>query len=170
VKKLPPHCRERPLWRSPWRPSTDVKWFCHQAGNGTAPVPYEDRIFSQLQVAARTSHGSNLASGGMPWRVKGAKRATTTGEPGVGAVKESRTVVGNARRGVPSWSHAALLESFPPVATRAGTAAGPYKGDSFAASENVPCDSSVEKLAFIRYLTINFNRGVVVALHLQQHN
>jgi hypothetical protein len=49
VKKLPQHCRERPLWRSPWRSSPDFKWFRHPTGNGTAPVPYENRIFSQLQ-------------------------------------------------------------------------------------------------------------------------
>src|SRR5262249_29512607 len=46
VKQLPSRCRERPLWRSLGQLTTHFKWSCHSTGNGTAPVPYENLIFS----------------------------------------------------------------------------------------------------------------------------
>ena len=41
VKKLPQHCREHPLWRSPMA-EHGFELVRHPAGNGTAPVPYKD--------------------------------------------------------------------------------------------------------------------------------
>ena len=49
VNKLPNHCRERPLWRSPWRPSTDFKWFRHPTGTGQRPFPTRTEFFHSFK-------------------------------------------------------------------------------------------------------------------------
>jgi hypothetical protein len=52
--------------------------------------------------------------------------------------RNCRMAVGNARRGVPCGSQAALLPAFPAVARRAGTAAGPYGDNFFTAPGGTP--------------------------------
>jgi len=42
-KKLPQHCRERPLAFPPWRLSTDLNWFAIQ--QGTERRPFLTRTF-----------------------------------------------------------------------------------------------------------------------------
>ena len=50
VQELPQRCRERPPWRSVWRPSTDFKWFRYPTGTGQRPFPTGTELFLSFRL------------------------------------------------------------------------------------------------------------------------
>src|SRR5882724_1652876 len=71
VKKFRIPCRERSPQRSPLPWGTDFKWLGTSTRNGTASVPYEAPIFSQLpEWVGPPTFGCTTADPSHPYRLR----------------------------------------------------------------------------------------------------